>query len=271
MEHGIRLVEQFSQFQENYQGRAAVDFTRDHHEIPAIAVACYLVVVFVLPHFIKKPFKLQGLNAFWNFLLAVYSISGTIVTLPYLITLVTNKGYKYSICKDREMWMNGAVGFWTMLFAYSKIVELVDTLFLVLQKKQVIFLHWYHHLTVLLFCWNAFFSLIAPGIWFATMNYFVHSIMYSYYFVGLIGLRRVFKPLAPLITGLQLFQMVVGIVLTVSSGYEFIKDPASCAVDATNLKLGLAMYLSYMVLFAHLFWNLYVNKTPKAQRSKKED
>jgi elongation of very long chain fatty acids protein 6 len=32
----------------------------------------------------------------------------------------------------------------------------VDTLFIVLRKKPLIFLHWYHHITVLLFCWHAF-------------------------------------------------------------------------------------------------------------------
>jgi elongation of very long chain fatty acids protein 6 len=33
------------------------------------------------------------------------------------------------------------------LFIYSKIPELMDTVFLVLQKKRVIFLAWFHHTT----------------------------------------------------------------------------------------------------------------------------
>lgn len=42
---------------------------------------------------------------------------------------------------------NGACGLWVGLFIYSKIPELLDTVFLVLQKKRVIFLAWFHHTT----------------------------------------------------------------------------------------------------------------------------
>lgn len=42
-----------------------------------------------------------------------------------------------------------------------QVPELVDTLFIVLRKKPLIFLHWYHHITVLLFCWHAFATLSA--------------------------------------------------------------------------------------------------------------
>ena len=30
---------------------------------------------------------------------------------------------------------------------------LVDTAFIIFRKHNLIFLHWYHHLTVALFCW----------------------------------------------------------------------------------------------------------------------
>ena len=43
--------------------------------------------------------------------------------------------------------------------------------------QQVIFLHWFHHATVMLYCWHAYHNRVAPGLWFAAMNFLVHSIM----------------------------------------------------------------------------------------------
>ena len=55
-------------------------------------------------------------------------------------------GWKYSCCTDPAEWyLNGPSGFWTTAFVFSKIPELGDTAFLVVKKKPVIFLHWFHH------------------------------------------------------------------------------------------------------------------------------
>lgn len=43
--------------------------------------------------------------------------------------------------------------FWTTMFSFSKAIELVDTAFVVLRKRPLIFLHYYHHATVLVYVW----------------------------------------------------------------------------------------------------------------------
>lgn len=50
-----------------------------------------------------------------------------------------------------------------------------------LRKQKLIFLHWYHHITVLIYCWYSFSQYTAPARWFVVMNFVVHSIMYTYY------------------------------------------------------------------------------------------
>ena len=155
---------------------------------------------------------------------------------------------------------------WVSFFIFSKIPELVDTVFLVLQKKPVIFLHWFHHVTVLLYCWHAYTvptgaaRSTAPGLWFATINYCVHSVMYFYYFLSISGgtLRSIARPIAPFITAVQLLQMVLGSTLIGAAAYYHTVDDGACAVHPSNYRLGLAMYLSYFVLFGVLFYNLYL-------------
>ncbi len=73
------------------------------------------------------------------------------------------------------------VGFWSYVFTLSKLVELGDTVFIVLRKQPLIFLHWYHHITVLLYCWHGNAEFSATGQVFGIMNFAVHSLMYSYY------------------------------------------------------------------------------------------
>ena len=141
---------------------------------------------------------------------------------------------------------------------FSKLPELLDTFFLVLQKKRVIFLGWFHHATVMLYCWHAFHNCIASGLWFATMNFLVHTVMYTYYFLMVFRrLRPYARAIAPFITSVQIIQMAVGSAVTVRSGVLHYRDPGSCAVDPANFKLGLGMYGSYLVLFSMLFWDKY--------------
>ena len=96
-----------------------------------------------------------------------------------------------------------------------------------LRKQKLIFLHWYHHITVLIYCWYSFSQYTAPARWFVVMNFVVHSIMYTYYafralrcvmscivqsFIVINNLirYRVPKIIAITITSLQLIQMIVG-------------------------------------------------------------
>ena len=159
------------------------------------------------------------------------------------------------------------VGFWVTLFIYSKIPELIDTVFLVLQRKPVIFLHWFHHVTVLLYCWHAFVNWTASGLWFVAMNFSVHSIMYFYYFLSISGYKFLAKPIAPMITTIQLLQMIVGTLVTVN--VMLVKGRGEeCHVISSNWKLGLAMYVSYFCLFAILFYNLYL--APGGKHSKRK-
>jgi elongation of very long chain fatty acids protein 6 len=252
---------------EKFKGQAWIDYVREHAEIPIFAVSLYLGIVFYAPPLLKGRKNsmlyskiLRFLFTLWNLSLATFSVIGASHTVPLLYRTVLERGFQYSICTDPEEWyLDGEVGRWVGLFIFSKIPELLDTVFLVLQNKNVIFLHWFHHCTVMLYCWHAYHNRVAPGLWFAAMNYAVHSIMYTYYFAMAARLTWLAVPFAPLITSSQILQMAVGSVVTFASASTHHYHGASaCKVDPANYKLGLAMYGSYLILFCGLFLNKYL-------------
>lgn len=86
--------------------------------------------------------------------------------------------------------------------------------------------------------------------------------MYSYYAARALGFR-VPKKLAMIITVSQIVQMVVGCFVTYY-GYAKASQGIACQIPEGTAKLGLIMYGSYFVLFAHFFVNAYYgSKRPR--------
>eukprot|EP00904_Undaria_pinnatifida_P004455 jgi/Undpi1/1400/HiC_scaffold_11.g04792.m1 len=194
----------------------------------------------------RKPFDLRRSLVAWNFLLSAFSFIGAARTVPHLLNILYIYGFKYTICAKPSVWYgSGAIGMWTQAFIFSKIPELGDTVFVVLRKKPLIFLHWYHHVTVLLYCWHSYYEQTTYGLYFICMNYTVHALMYLYY--GLAGMRiRLCKPYY--ITTMQISQMVVGIAVCVAGGY-YIAMGETQFISRPNFQAGVVMYFSYMLLF----------------------
>merc|ERR1711948_40997 len=172
-------------------------------------------------------------------------------------------GY-FTTCAPASWYGSGLSGLFVALFVYSKLAELVDTVLLLLAGKPVIALQWWHHSTVLLYCWHSYSVRIATGAWFACMNYSVHSIMYGYFAVTATKYRKRVVPYAIYITLLQLVQMLVGMFVTVKA-VMYQAAGEECHVNKTNSVLGLAMYASYFVLFFKLFVDNYCLK-PRGQK-----
>ncbi|KAK7197492.1 fatty acid elongase [Novymonas esmeraldas] len=212
----------------------------------------------------------------WNFLLSGFSICGAIVMVPALLGSIKNNGLKSTVCEYRdELVYSSPAGFWSAMFVLSKVPELVDTFWLVVQKKKTPpFLHWYHHVSVLVFAWSSYAVGNSTMSVFATMNICVHSVMYLYFALCACGIKKVLRPIAPLITTLQILQMVGGSVLTFYSyavnfssynaGIEDIHK-LPCAVPKAAARFGALMYLSYLYLFCELYVNSYIRGPARAR------
>ena len=230
----------------------------------------YIILIFAGKYFMssRPKFELRGTLALWNASLAVFSIFGFLRMGSELYHALRHYGFQYSVCISYITY-DPVMTFWTLMFIVSKIVEFGDTVFIVLRKQPLKFLHWYHHITVLLYSWLCFIENAPHSRWNCAINYFVHSWMYSYYALKVMrfNLPRWF---AMLITTLQTLQMVWGCFIATMT-YNYIRnDQIDCHVKSYNIKIGLLLYFSYFILFSRFFKQAYLsNNCRKIKESSK--
>ncbi|XP_059868871.1 very long chain fatty acid elongase 6 isoform X1 [Delphinus delphis] len=227
--------------------------------------ALYAAFIFGGRHLMNKraKFELRKPLVLWSLTLAVFSIFGALRTGAYMVYILMTKGLKHSVCD--QGFYNGPVSkFWAYAFVLSKAPELGDTIFIILRKQKLIFLHWYHHITVLLYSWYSYKDMVAGGGWFMTMNYGVHSVMYSYYALRAAGFR-VSRKFAMFITLSQITQMLMGCVVNYLVFHWMQHD--QCHSHFQNIFWSSLMYLSYLVLFCHFFFEAYIGKMRKTTKA----
>ena len=209
----------------------------------------------------REKFNLRLPLFCWNLGLFIFSTLGSYNSATVHFNHLFVNGVEASICSDHIQ--HGTPGVWSLLFILSKAPELVDTYFIVLRKQKLIFLHWYHHITVFIYCWYNYCLLIRTGQWFISMNYVVHSVMYGYYALRISQLVKVPIWVNMFITLLQLVQMIVGVLVNF---YVYMRIHTDWYCDGRVEKtyfyvcLSFIMYFSYFVLFASFFYNTYLKK-----------
>lgn len=236
----------------------------------------------------------QSIPRYWNLLLCVFSFWGASRTVPqvFMNLFHFNKSFEQTICEEASLaYGAGACGLAMQLFVLSKFPELVDTVLLVLKNNsnrvmfswEKDFLHWYHHITVLTYCWNAYTTESAAGIYFGAMNFTVHAIMYGYYFCTTFDkkgfLFNFAKKFDVAITIMQTSQMFIGVYIVGSCIYYNFEGGSlygpvgvlaadgkpfqngRCNNSNFNLICGFIMYGSYLYLFMEFLVKKYIFKT----------
>lgn len=225
--------------------------------------AIYVVVIFGGTYLMRnrERWDLQRALCMWNTGLAAFSFVALIRIIPWEWNRYQQGGITFINCDLTYLSGSGGNGLWAFMFMFSKLPELGDTIFIVLRKGHISFLHWYHHISVMCFTWWSYAYPIGPGVMFGTVNYFVHAIMYAYYAYRASG-RNLPRWIARCITTLQLSQMFLGIYWNYLGVNELMKGNM-CAMDYLNVKVAIAMYLSYAILFSNFYYWTYIKKKPK--------
>lgn len=165
-------------FEKKYDPIPVMHWMRDHPFFPVGACAIYAALIVLGQAYFAKRDRLHWRYtlAAWNIFLSVFSFIGMMRTWPQLIHNLTTMPFHDNLCSNpEEHYGSGSTGLWVQLFILSKLPELFDTFFIVIHKKKLIFLHWYHHISVLLYCWHSYVTRSPPGIFFVVMNYSVVS------------------------------------------------------------------------------------------------
>lgn len=197
------------------------------------ASALYLVVVLggqeimrnfspVPAKYIKWPFFLH------NFLLSFASLVLLVLYLEREGLIILKYGMHDSICKAS---LFGEVEMYHILNYYFKYWEFADTLFLVVKKKKLMFLHVYHHMATALLCYSQIVNRTTLSWVIICLNLLVHVIMYSYYAFASIGIRCPWKKW---ITTTQILQFVIDVAVCIYGSTLFCLRQSTITTSAST-------------------------------------
>ncbi|XP_051539022.1 elongation of very long chain fatty acids protein 2-like isoform X2 [Myxocyprinus asiaticus] len=201
----------------------------------------------------RPAYSLKNILLLYNFSLTMLSF----YMLVELISAVWSAGYRLQ-CQGLHEAGDADIRVAKVLWWYyfSKLIEFLDTIFIVLRKKnsQISFLHVYHH-TSMFNIWWCVLNWIPCGQSFfgPTLNSFIHILMYSYYGLSTIPSMHKYLWWKRYLTQAQLVQFVLTITHTVSAWVVPCGFPLGC----------LKFQTSYMVTLVLLFVNFYMQTYKK--------
>jgi hypothetical protein len=209
----------------------ALTFYKKHDTMFKGAMIFYLPVINTAKELMayNTAYKIETPIKAWNTAFLLFNMAGTYNTLPTAFQLKFNHDYADS-----------NVGKWVFYLNVSKIIEMWDVAFLVLKKKPVPFLHVYHHLFTLLFCYLCSYTRNFSGYWNASINYFVHMFMYAYL---LLPKNKYKNILGKLVARAHVVEMILGLGINILSLFYRKQNKVVASI-------GIGMYASYLYLFA---------------------
>ncbi|KAI2603791.1 GNS1/SUR4 membrane protein [Hypoxylon fragiforme] len=238
-------------------------------------IVLYLVVIFGGREFMRnrEPLKLNGLFKAHNLFLTLLSGGLLALFVGQLAPAIWKRGLYNNICAA-DGWTNELVTLYYLNYI-TKYIELIDTVFLMVKKKPLTFLHTYHHPATALLCYTQLVGHTSVSWVPITLNLTVHVVMYWYYFQSARGVRVWWKEW---ITRMQIAQFVLdlGFVYFASWDYfasahaPYLPHMGRCAGKPFAAVCGCLILSSYLVLFILFYISTY-RKASSRKANKRGD
>jgi len=236
----------------------------------------YLIVIWLLSAFMKnrQPLKSPLFTAFvfvHNIVLSVGS-GAMLLAMLFELYLDVRRGVPpFAFLCDIEGVSNmntlrpGRVSFYLYVFYLSKFYEFIDTIVLVLKKKDLIFLHVYHHFITTTLAYISITRHVDVSWWSAVANLSVHTFMYYYYAVSLLGASPWWKKY---LTEMQIGQFILDLASGVVMMWAMIYTGGRCGTPWPSAIFAQTVLFSFLLLFVEFFMKAYGAKGgPRAKNA----
>jgi len=227
-----------------------------------IVAGGYAVMIFALQAFMKNRTLQESTRSKVNWAMYVHNLALSFASTVMGVIMVYESYMdgRYASWNDVACRVTPNVGLYGLInFCYfmSKIWEYLDTVFLCINKKRVIFLHFWHHMTT--FAVGTIIFNFPSGI-FAYINCFIHTLMYLHY-------AHPSKFVRPIMTSLQIIQFLI-MIGTHTYTWWTACHPAP-QLYFYEFLFALFVCTSYLVLFLNFYVQQYV-KPPRTTSAPKK-
>ncbi|TFK30444.1 fatty acid elongase [Coprinopsis marcescibilis] len=226
------------------------------------ALVSYLAAIFGIQAVMKnqQPLKLQTLFQIHNVILSSGSLLLLVLMLEEIVPIAWKSGFHHALCNENA-WTS-RMEFYYMCNYFFKYLEFVDTIFLVLKKKPLQFLHVFHHSATALLCYTQLNGKTSISWAVITLNLAVHVVMYYYYYATTTGRRFWWKKY---LTTMQITQFIIDIGLVYFGTYEHFASTyrphwpfiGNCAGSEGAALFGCGLLTSYLALFINFYFKTY--------------
>lgn len=166
----------------------------------------------------RKFGRIEKFMFFHNMLLCIFSLACFLNTAPIVYELFQQYTWRDVVCYKFSLEYEKTYGYWSHLFYLSKFYEFIDTFIVVAKGRRPITLQVFHHCGAVFGMWLLHVTRCSGGYLFVVENSFIHTIMYFYYAVSLLGIEWKNKFI---LTILQMIQFVAGTGVGLYQVYTF--------------------------------------------------
>ncbi|CAE6445237.1 unnamed protein product [Rhizoctonia solani] len=260
---------------------------------PPIVVAClvgYLTTIFSLREVMRsrEPMKLNTLFQFHNLYLTTGSGLLLLLMVEEVFPIWWKNGLFNAMCAESS-W-TPRLEFYYMINYYIKYIELADTVFLVLKKKPLAFLHVFHHAATALLCFTQLNGRTSVSWVPIILNLTVHVFMCKLLLLGdcrwTQDLGKSIHSPSPTrtnayppqwkkyLTTMQITQFVIDLFAVYFASYSYfgttywpmIPTMGTCSGTEGAALFGCALLTSYLFLFIDFYIRTY--KAPVKGKAK---